>query len=162
MVDQAQINETNSRDELPPQAVARSTAEFLHDVATLAELQGRLVVIDFREGTAKLLTPVILLVIGIAVALGCVPIALVALATTLMEFARLSAAASFGIALLVGLLLAGVLTAVSIGALKRSLNMFERSLYEWSRNVKWVKDTLRRLGEMPRRYAASSQQTGRW
>jgi hypothetical protein len=162
MVDQAQINETNARSELPPKAVARSTAEFLHDVATLAELQGKLVVIDFREGTSKLLTPVILLVIGIVVALGCVPIALAALALTLVEVAELSAAASFGIALLVGVVLAGLLTAFSIGAVKRSLNMFERSLYEWSRNVKWVKDTLKRLGEMPRRYPAPPQQARRW
>ena len=47
MVDQAQITaaektESNGR-ELPPRTVARNTAEFLHDIATLAELQGKLV-----------------------------------------------------------------------------------------------------------------------
>ena len=49
MVDQAQIDvaehEAANGRELPPRAVARSTAELLHDMATLAELQGKLVLI---------------------------------------------------------------------------------------------------------------------
>ena len=60
MVDQAQVTATNGRNELPPQAVARGASEFMHDVVTLAELQGKLVVIDFRDGMAKLITPLAL------------------------------------------------------------------------------------------------------
>ena len=43
---------------------------FLHDVTTLAELQGKLVIADAREGVSKLVTPAILVVFGVAVALG--------------------------------------------------------------------------------------------
>src|SRR5262245_56403857 len=128
----------------------------------MAEMQGKLVGVDVREGTARLLTSVILLVIGIVIAIGCVPIALAALALALVEFASLSAAASFGIALVVGVVLAGLFTAFSIGAVKRGLNMFERSLYEWSRNVKLFKDTLKRLVETPRRYPTPPPYGGRW
>jgi hypothetical protein len=102
MVDQTQVTPTTERTELPPRAVARGTAEFLHDVTTLAELQGKLVALDLRQGLAKLITPFAALLAGIAVGLGCVPIALAALALTLKETTSLTYAASFGISLLVG------------------------------------------------------------
>src|SRR5437762_2582547 len=99
MVDQAQVTQQqpatplptgpDGRAELPPRAVARSTAEFLHDVATLAELQGKLTLVDLREGLAKLILPTALVLIGAAVGLGCVPIALAALALTLAAYTTL-------------------------------------------------------------------------
>jgi len=49
MVDQAQVTPAEDRSELPPRAVARGTAEFLHDVMTLAELQGKLALVDVLE-----------------------------------------------------------------------------------------------------------------
>jgi hypothetical protein len=147
MVDQAQITPTQERTELPPRAVARSTAEFLHDVATLAELQGTLVMIDLREGLAKLITPAIALCVGIVVGLGSVPIALAALAITIQETTSLSLAACFGISLLVGLVLTLLLTIPALILLKRGVRMFDRSLYELGRNTKWVKDTVKRFGQ---------------
>src|SRR5262245_9911415 len=110
MVDQAQITapdyqETNGR-ELPPRAVARSTAELLHDMATLAELQGKLVLIDFREGTAKLLVEMMMVGIGAVIGLGCVPVALATMALTIAATTTLSLAVSFAIALATGLVLA--------------------------------------------------------
>jgi putative superfamily III holin-X len=147
MVDQAQVTPTNDRTELPSRAVARSASEFLHDVATLTELQGKLALIEFREGVAKLITPVIALSVGAAIGLGCVPIALAALALMLKEITTLSLATCFGISLAVGLFISAVLTIVAFGVVKSSLKMFDRSLYELGRNAKWVKDTLKRLSQ---------------
>ena len=147
MVDQAQVTGTEDRGELPPQAVARGATEFLHDVVTLAELQGKLVLLDFREGLAKLVTPVVAVFAGAAIGLGCVPIALAALALLLQEITTLSLAACFGISLAVGLFACGVLTIVAFGVVKSGLKMFDRSLYEWGRNRKWIKDTLKRLSQ---------------
>jgi hypothetical protein len=147
MVDQAQVTAESQSTELPPQAVARGTAEFLHDVATLAELQGKLVVVDFREGMVKLLMPAMALCLGGIVALGCVPVALVTLAIVLKSTTSLSLSASFGIALLVGVVLSGLLLVCALAALKSKIRIFDRSLYEWGRNMKWIKDTLRRLGQ---------------
>ena len=98
MVDQADVKPTNGHDggrsELPPRAVARSTGEFLHDVTTLAELQGKLLVVDCKQGLSKLVVPMTLLVLGIVIALGCVPIALAALAITLVQAADFSLASA--------------------------------------------------------------------
>src|SRR5688500_2820931 len=94
MVDQADVKPTNGRDEgrseLPPRAVARSTGEFLHDVTTLAELQGKLLLVESKQGLTKLVMPIALLVLGVVIALGCVPIALAALAITLVQAAEFS------------------------------------------------------------------------
>jgi len=88
---------------------------------------------------------VIALVIGIAWGLGCLPIALVALAVALKEITTLSLSASFGIALLVGLGLSALLAIPAIFALRAEVHMFDRSLTEWRRNLQWFKDTLKRL-----------------
>jgi len=152
MVDQAQIRAdekpTNGRSELPPRAVARSTGEFLHDVTTLAELQGKLLLVDCQAGLRKLLVPIVSLVIGLVVAIGCVPIALAALAITLVETTELTLAASLGIALLVGLVLAAVLTIGAYFYLRSGFSFLDRSYYEWQRNVAWAKDMLKRLSQI--------------
>ena len=125
MVDQVQINPTNGRTELPPRAVARNTAEFLHDVATLAELQGKLALVDLREGVAKLLFPVGLLGAGAAVALGCVPIALMAIAFTLEAHDDAVAGRLFWrLRWRVGLVLAALIIVTAIAALKNESSHF--------------------------------------
>jgi hypothetical protein len=153
MVDQAQITAAHEPEsdgrELPPRAVARSTAEFLHDVATLAELQGKLVLIDFREGTARLLVEMMMIAIGAAIGLGCVPIALAMLALIIAENTTLSLPVSFAIALVTGLILACVLAIPACLAVKSNIHIFDRSLAEWRRNRQWAKETLRRLAKSP-------------
>jgi hypothetical protein len=153
MVDQAQVTPKSCRTdtavnrttELPPRAVARNTAEFLHDLTTLAELQGKLLVVDLREGISNLVTSVVLLCAGAAIALGTIPIALAALAITLDEFTNLTPAACFGIALLVGVVLAALLAVPAIYAIRKGVWMFDRSQTEWRRNVQWAKDAMKRM-----------------
>jgi hypothetical protein len=162
MVDQTQVTPINGHTELPPQAVARGTAEFLHDVATLAELQGKLVLIDLREGVARLVTSVIALCVGIALLLGSVPIALAALALTLQATTTLSPSECFGISLAAGLGLSALLAVPAFVALKGWAKMFDRSLYEWGRNTKWVKDTLKRLAQSAPTHSVPKSHASRW
>jgi len=162
MVDQAQVTAASSETELPPRAVARGTAEFLHDVATLAELQGKLVIVDFREGMGQLLAPVLALCLGAILSLGCVPIAFATLALLLQRSASLSLPAAFGISLLAGVVLSGVLVFSALLALKSKIRIFDRSFYEWGRNLKWIKDTLRRLGQNSTSNPPFRSPTGRW
>jgi hypothetical protein len=147
MVDQAEVTPVEGRTELPPRAVARGTAEFLHDVATLAELQGKLVVVDFREGISNLMMSVIMVVGGVVVALGCVPVALAALALTIKATTELSYFVCFWIALGAGLALAAALVLPAFFKIKKGINIFERSTAECQRNMRWIKDTLKRLGQ---------------
>jgi hypothetical protein len=145
MVDQTKVNTSNGY-ETPPRAVARSTAEFLHDILTLAELQGRLLVLDGQSELRKLIFPLVILVTGAVVCLSCLPIALAALALLLVEAAEFTLAQAFGIALLVGLALGGVLVMGGVFYLRSGWTLFERSRTEWQRNVQWAKDVLRRAG----------------
>jgi hypothetical protein len=159
MVDQAQVtarpggNGTgvngpggNGRTELPPRAVARSSAEFLHDITTLAELQGKLLLIDLQEGVQKLVISAIMVVLGTIIALGTVPIGLAAIALTLAYFQPdWPLAAHFGIALAIGVVLAAALAIPALYAIKKNVWMFDRSRDEWLRNTQWAKDAMRRM-----------------
>lgn len=162
MVDQAQVMPINGRNELPPQAVARSATEFMHDVVTLAELQGKLIVVDFREGVAKLIMPLVALIVGAAIGLGCVPIAMATIALLLKELTTLSLAACFGISLAIGVFACLVLSIVAYGVFKSGLKMFDRSLYEWGRNRKWFKDTLKRVSQAGSQPSIPRTSAGRW
>jgi len=151
MVDQAQIgsakghNGKNGDTELPPRAVARSTAELFHDMATLAELQGKLALVDLREGIGKLLMPAGLAILGAGIGLGCVPIGLMALALTLEKLTTLSPPVCFAIAFGVGVLIAALLIIPALATLKTGVKIFDRSLEEWRRNRQWAKETLKRM-----------------
>lgn len=167
MVDQTQITAKDemgsSGRELPPRAVARSTAELLHDMATLAELQGKLVLIDMQEGTARLLVEMMMIAIGAAIGLGCVPIALAMLALIIAANTTLSLPVSFAIALATGLVLACILAIPACLAVKRNIHVFDRSLAEWRRNRQWFKETLRRVGKSsPQRSSPLPMPSGRF
>ena len=152
MVDQTPITAAgtsmNGKGELPPRAVARNTAEFLHDLVTLGELQGKLLLVDCRQGMRQLLVPIATLVVGLVVAIGCVPVALAALALAIVETTELKLAESLGIALAVGLAAGAALTMGAYLWLRHGFTFLERSYYEWGRNRLWAKDTLKRLSQI--------------
>jgi putative superfamily III holin-X len=149
MVDQAKVNGADgaARADSPPRAVARSAGELVSDLVTLAELQGRLVVVDAREGVSKILWPAAVLAAGILVGVACVPVALAALALTLVETTHLTQSQAFGIALVIGLLIASGLAGGAIWYLHCCSAMFQRSRTEWRQNVKWAKDAIQRLSK---------------
>ena len=147
MLDQTEVKPTNGHTELPPRAMARSTSELLHDMATLAELQGKLALLDLREGFAKLLVPAGLAILGVGVGLGAMPIGLMTLALSLEKLTKLSPPVCFAIAFGVGILLAAILVVPALATLKMGVRMFDRSLAEWRRNRQWAKETLKRMGQ---------------
>jgi hypothetical protein len=143
MVDQAQqVNGNGRGGETPPRAVARSAGELVHDLVTLAELQGRLALVDARDGVNRLMLAAAMVVAGVLIALGCIPIALAALALLLVETTTLTQVQAFGIALAIGVVLAGLLVGIGLYVLRQRSNMFERSRAEWQQNLRWAKDAL--------------------
>jgi hypothetical protein len=146
MVDQTEMKPTNGHTDLPPRAVAREPAEFLHDLTILAELHAKLLVVDCRQGMDRLILPTAALAAGIALALGCVPVAMGVLTLTLMETTTLSPAQSSGIALIAGMVLASVVTGAAIWWLRRDRGVFDRSSREFRHNFEWAKATLKHMG----------------
>jgi len=147
MLDQAEVKPTNGHTELPPRAMARSTSELLHDMATLAELQGKLALLDLREGFGKLLVPAGLAIMGAGVGLGAIPIGLMTIALSLEKLTSLSPPVCFAIAFGIGVLLAAILVIPALATLKMGVRMFDRSLAELRRNRQWAKETLKRMGQ---------------
>jgi len=158
MVDQAEVTSADGRTELPPRAVARGSAEFLHDFTTLAELQGKLFLLDLSEGLSRLRTAAVALVLGVVIVLGCIPVALMTLALVLNATTSLNEATCFGIALATGLVLALLLLIPAYFGLRNWTSFLDRSYAEWRRNLQWFKDTLKRFGSHPQ----SPPPTHRW
>ena len=149
MVDQAQIDAAVEAPQPAPAAVARNTGEFVQDLLTLSELQLRLLLVDLRQGLWDLVPPVLLLVGGLAVAVACLPVAMMTLAFGLIEAANLPHWKAFAIALLAGIGVTLVLLIAGWVLLRRQDPMCERSGIEWRQNVRWIKDAIRRQGRSP-------------
>ena len=79
MVDQASVNGRGAA-RVPGSSSAESdgVAEFVDDLASLAELQAKLAAVDFRDAARKSAIPIVLTVVGLAVIVASVPVALLA------------------------------------------------------------------------------------
>jgi uncharacterized membrane protein YqjE len=137
---------TNGRSRNDEPGVAPSVSELTHDVIELAELQAQLFALDVKNTSAKTKTSLLLAVVGVCVLLGSIPVALFALAELLHEQLEWSAAASFGVATLVGVLVSACILAAAWVKFKTGLDTLRRSREELSRNIAWVKSSLRSRG----------------
>ncbi len=115
----------------------------LHDVIELGEMQVKLLTLDLKQTASKMITPTVLAVVGVAVLLGCVPVALTATAHVFVEFLQWPRSAAFGIATLIGLVLCGLMLAVAYFKFKKGFATLQRSQHEFSQNVAWLKSRLR-------------------
>src|SRR5688572_10437114 len=167
MVDQTTLDKTADNDgavnsESPPRAVARNTAELMSDVVTLAELQGRLLMIDAEAGLWKIIPFVITLTAGVILAICCVPIAMATIALALVQYGGLSHVVAFAYTLLGGSVLSLLLVAAAFWQYKRGMRLLERTQNEWKQNMRWIKNTLSRMGRGETNgYATSAEATYR-
>jgi hypothetical protein len=117
-------------------------ADFGNDIATLAELQFKLTALDAKECAARAATPIIFLVMGVALALGSLPVILIGLADLIAANTKLSAGLAQLIVGLVALVLAGVGGYVGLKGSMSSLDSFRRSREELVRNISWIRTVL--------------------
>ncbi len=129
-----------------PASMVGNIAEFGNDVATLAELQAKLAAYDAKDCLAKATTPAILLGVGVAFALGSIPVLLIAVADLIAGAAQISPGAARLIVGLVTLGAAGAVGYLSFRALLGSVDSFRRSREELTRNVSWIRSVLLHSG----------------
>lgn len=141
MVDQATLN--GDRPQAPTAGMRRSMKGFTADLTELTELQMRLYLADVRAIQSRITISAVALIIGVVMALGCVPVALATVALFLMSTGELSAVTASLIALTIGITIAVSLLLVALVKLKKSVGQFKRSNAEFKRNFKWLKRTLR-------------------
>jgi uncharacterized membrane protein YqjE len=143
MADQASVSRSNgSNNHASPLTMVGNIADFGNDIATLAELQLKLTALDARECAARAATPVIFLVMGVALALASLPVILIGLADLIAANTKLSAGMAQLIVGLVALVLAGVGVYVGLKGSMSSLDSFRRSREELVRNLSWIRTVL--------------------
>jgi hypothetical protein len=155
MADQATLNTGNGRGvpiNAPAEALVGGVADFGNDLATLGELQAKLIAIDLKEAAGRATMPLIVAAGGAALALGALPVVLLGVAELLVSYTTLARGWAY---LLVGglaIVLAGVAAMVVLPRLKASLESFRRSREELTRNIAWVRTVLVQRGRVrPRR-----------
>ncbi|HEY2157014.1 MAG TPA: phage holin family protein [Isosphaeraceae bacterium] len=124
------------------EGVLTSIGELGGDIATLAELQAKLALIDAREAAERATWPTVALVASAAVLVASLPVLMIGLAFVL--------ATAFGIGqgaalLIVGAVVAAVAAAIVLLSLREFLHSFEsfrRSREELARNIAWIKTVL--------------------
>jgi type IV secretory pathway VirB3-like protein len=122
--------------------VVGSIADFWTDMTTLVELQTKLTELDLKDSSQRALVPLGMVVAGLAVALGCVPVALLGIAAILASGLGMSPGLAMLLTAAVAIILAGLLLFVSARLLVRSLEPFRRSREELVRNLAWVRSVL--------------------
>lgn len=158
MVDQANVRDrTNGRRAAEEESTLRRTgnavqmaANLLHNVVCLAQLQLRLMAVDLKQVGARLTAPIAALGIGLLLAVGSIPVALIGIAFLLTDLAHLSRVAAvwitFGVAIVIGLALVGC----SVWWFRRLPHVFDSSRDELAQNVERVKEMLRRASHPTR------------
>jgi uncharacterized membrane protein YqjE len=137
---------TNGRARNQEPNVAASVSELTHDVIELAELQAQLLALDIKATSQKSRTSLLLAAIGICVLLGSIPVVLFALAELFVAQFEWSPAAGFAVAALVGVLLSALFLVAGWYRFKSGFDTLARSREEFSRNLTWIKSTLRSRG----------------
>ena len=122
-----------------------------NDVVTLLDLQAKLVAMDAKETTEKALTPVVILVVAVILALAAFTVGLFGAAELIARALTISPGMAMLLTAAVALALAGGAIAFSIVQFKASLTPFRRSLEELQRNVAWLKTVLLHSGRTPPR-----------
>lgn len=126
----------------PAEAMTRNIAGFGHDIVVLTELQLQLLRVDLRESAGKTLVPTGLVVFAGMLAIGCFPVALIAMSYLLIGWG-LPFAGAFGLSALIGLIVAGIVMYIGVRRFQHSLDALQRSREEFSRNLNWIKNVLK-------------------
>lgn len=145
MADQASLRANGQRNRINSplvEGVIGNLAGFGADVASLAELQGKLLTLEVKEGTNKATVPLIGLGVAAALALGGLPVLTFGLGTLLAEALGLRQSAGLLLTGLIALSLAGLLAWLGLKGVGKSFAGFTRTREELTRNIAWVKTVL--------------------
>jgi hypothetical protein len=143
MVDQASVNGLGTaRAPGSSSAEFEGVAEFVDDLASLAELQAKLVVLDCKDAARRSAIPIVLTVVGLAVLVASVPVAL--LGTGWLLAAALNIHQGWAMLLTAGaaMVLGGLVAAVGGRRLIHGLDSFRRSHKQLILNLAWVRAVL--------------------
>ena len=117
-------------------------AEFVDDMASLAELQAKLAAVDFREAARKSAIPIALTVAGLAVIVASVPVALLGAAWLLASVLKVPQGWAMLLTAGLAIALAGLVVGLAGMRLRHSFDSFRRSRKQLWLNLAWVRTVL--------------------
>lgn len=127
----------------PAKGLRHGIGGLLADAIELIELQVSLFKLNAHQAKQKALLPVALLSIGSVLALAAMPLLLVAIAYLVADLAEWPVWAGFGVTFLVAVLLGGLAAYLAFRSLISVTGEFEDTSNELSRNMTWLKSSLR-------------------
>jgi len=122
--------------------VVGSLAEFGNDIATLAELQAKLAVLDFKDSAARGTVPLALIVLGLAILLASLPVLLAGVALLVASALTISLGKAMLLTAIVALVVGAVVVVVAGILFTRSFASFRRTREELTRNLAWIRTIL--------------------
>jgi len=141
MANQASVNLDGSSVN-QPEGVVGNITEFGNDVVTLLELQAQLARLNFKEAMTRATIPLVLVVVGLALLLASLPVALLGIAALLASALSISTGWATLLTALVAAVIAGVVATVSLTRILGSLESFRHSREELARNISWIRTVL--------------------
>lgn len=149
MANKTQVSHRKEKLSEDSGSLRREAGGFAHDLLALVELQSRLFMVEVREVRRQSILPSLLMISGLLLGASCFPIALIAFALCLAQWANLSIATSFLFVLVVGLLSSLLLLFISSMILRKRSHLFRRSQEEFLRNYVWFKSAFKGKGATP-------------
>ena len=128
---------------LPPTTVAKSIGGMFSDFISLSELQLKLLKRDTAETIQRTYVSAAFFIIGILILIACLPVGMLGIVYVISDLYELGWAASFGIVVASALLIGTISAFIGYLKLKKAGNIFHRSQTELSKNVEWLKSSLR-------------------
>ncbi len=143
MVDPASVNGRGT-GRAPGSATAEieGIAEFVDDLASLAELQAKLVALDWRETVRKSVIPIVLFLAGLAVFLAGVPVVLLGASWLLASALAIHQGWAMIVTAGSAMALAGLVAGWSGRRLGHSFDSFRRSQKQLKLNMAWIRTVL--------------------
>ncbi len=138
-----------------PESLRQSTAEMLHHVGDLAELQLELLAIDAAEARRRATWPLLALVLALVVLLGMTPVLLMGLAELLVLYANFATAWAYVLVAVIAAAAAAVTAKLAIDRLRQATASFGRSRDELKQNIQWMRSVIKAQGR-PERIGAAA------
>jgi protein-S-isoprenylcysteine O-methyltransferase Ste14 len=139
MADQATIDRPGDR----PTRIRANLAGLAHDALTLAELQVQLLTVDLRDARRGAGTALSQVLIGAVLALGCVPVLILAAAHLLIEIAEWPASGAYAVGAILAAVAAMILLRLGWRRTSQALATVQRSRTELLETLRWLKESLR-------------------
>jgi hypothetical protein len=143
MVDQSSMNgRQTARGQNAGSRELEGVAEFVDDVASLAELQATLAVIDVRENARKAVVPIVLTGLSLAVLVASVPVALLGAGWLLASALKIHQGWAMLMTAGTAIAVAGLGAGLGGIQLRHGFDGFRRSRKQLRLNLAWIRTVL--------------------